>query len=122
MRIKIDNIDIISDNFRTIPVIRKGKPTQVSNADYAKCKKSLAELFNAARVNRNLPTYNSHIRITINAFTFKDITNIVKVIVDALELGKVIKNDRYVTEVHLFKNAIKRGERERVTVDVSGMI
>ena len=109
MNIKLPPMNIISDNERIIPIIMGGKPRAVSSPRYKKCKNELIRQMILQRDEATLHKWNSNIRIKIIAHTYKDITNISKIIVDSLEKAGIIENDRCVTVFLMVKIPIKRG-------------
>jgi len=60
-------------------------------------------------------------KITIMFKMYKDIDAPLKPVLDALETAGIITNDRYVTELHIHKETIKRGHPEAVKVWVEGV-
>lgn len=117
MNIEIKGYEIISDNERLIPIIVNNKPRLVTSAKYKKCKKELIKIIQS-QMPEHWNILNHEIEITIRAYTYKDVGNIIKVISDALEGAEVINNDRFVSDVHIHKVAIKRGQPDTVYIEL----
>jgi Holliday junction resolvase RusA-like endonuclease len=52
----------------------------------------------------------------VDAWMYQDYDNILKPITDALKLAKIIKDDRYVLNVSILKEPIKRGQLGKLDV------
>lgn len=94
-----------SDNDRKIPIIVRGKPMAVHPPEVLQYKESLYWILCAqgirvsepitALVKLNLAMYPQNNRV--------DIQNGLKVFADALQYAKVLKNDRQIIDIHLWK-------------------
>ncbi len=117
MTITLKDVNIVSDNCRLIPIVVKGRPRSVTSAEYKKCKKDLILMIKA-----QLPEWwepmSEGVEIEIGIQTYKDITNVAKVLLDALEGAGVMKNDRYVDILRMYKTPIKRGSLDTVTIEI----
>lgn len=117
MLIEIKDYKIVSDNKRLIPIIINNKPRSVTSAEYKKCKKELIEMIRG-QMPKDWIALNDNIKVTIKAYTYKDIWNILKVISDALEGAEVMRNDRYVYYANIQKIPIKRGQPDTVYIEI----
>jgi len=117
MIITLKDVNIVSDNCRIIPIIVKGKPRSVTSSEYKKCKADLIRM-----IQEQLPEWwepmSEGVEIEIGVQTYKDISNVGKVLLDALEGAGVIKNDRYVSTLRMYKTPIKRGSPDTVRIEI----
>lgn len=117
MTITLKDVNIVSDNCRLIPIVVKGRPRAVTSTEYKECKQGLIDM-----IREQLPEWwgalYGSVEIDIEIETYKDITNVAKVLLDALEGAGVIKNDRYVDTLHMHKTVIKRGSPDTVTIEI----
>ena len=83
MTITLKDVNIVSDNCRLIPIVVKGRPRSVTSSEYKKCKKDLILMIKA-----QLPSWwepmSEGVEIEIGIQTYKDISNVGKVLLDAL--------------------------------------
>jgi len=110
---------IVSDNQRTIPTIVNGHPRQVPSNEYKKCKDELIKWMKFETPPYHKP-FNNNIVIRGKVWTYKDITNILKILCDALEGAGIIENDRQITKCIIEKIPIKRGEIDSVEIGITG--
>ena len=117
MTITLKEINIVSDNRRMIPIVVKGRPRSVTSSEYKKCKADLIK-----RIQGQLPAWwepmSEGVEIEIEVQTYKDISNVGKVLLDALEGAGVIKNDRFVDILRMYKIPVKRGSPDTVKIEI----
>lgn len=106
MVIKLPPMNIVSDNERLIPVIRRSKvgrpyPQLVNNPKYDKCKDDLILIIKPQIPDDWKPSKN--VVWEIFARTYKDVTNILKILGDALEGAGVVSDDKYIGTVFVVK-------------------
>lgn len=114
MKFILENLKIVSDNKRSMP-IRMGRFIRiVSTKEYRECKADLTD--------RLLTQWDGNqfqdCEITVRVKTYKDILNIGKVLFDALEDVGIIKNDRYVLKAVFIKEPIKRNQDDYVEIEI----
>jgi len=114
MVIVIRDFQIVSDNERLIPVIMKGKPRVVTSGKYKKCKEQLRVLMREQMPEGYKPPEEPVIFMQVQ--TYKDIGNIAKVVMDALEGAGVIKNDRDILRLDVEKIKAKRGASDSLYI------
>jgi Holliday junction resolvase RusA-like endonuclease len=117
MIINLKDVNIVSDNRRLIPIVVKGRPRSVTSAEYKKCKEDLIRM-----IREQLPEWwepmSEGVEIEIGVHTYKDLSNVAKVICDALQGAKVIKNDRYIDILRMYKTPTKRGSLDTVSIEI----
>ncbi len=119
MTIEIPPMKIVSDNDRLIPVIdrvRYNALRVVTSGVYKRCKESLIKIIQA-----QIPaTWEPSDDIVLELFvhTYKDATNILKILCDALEGAGVVKNDRHITTLFVCKYPVKRGQPDVVKMRI----
>lgn len=121
MVIDIPPMQIISDNERLVPVIMKLKsgkiyPRMVTSAAYKKCKKDLIRLMKSQIPKGWEPSDNIVWELFVH--TYKDVTNILKILGDSMEGAGVVKNDRHLGTVFIVKYFEKRGSEDRVKMRI----
>ena len=106
MVIEIPPMKIVSDNERLIPVIHKRKggqiyPQLVNNPKYDKCKDDLILIIKPQIPDDWKPSKN--IVWEVYARTHKDVTNILKILGDALQGAGVVTDDKHIGTVFVVK-------------------
>ena len=123
MIIEIPPMKIVSDNERLVPVImgkgEKKYPRNVTSKVYDKCKESLIRIMQAQIPSDWKPGKN--VAVTLFVHTYKDITNILKILMDALEGAGGVENDRYITTLFVLKHPVKRGQLDEVRMTILNM-
>lgn len=106
---KLEDIKMISENNRQVP-IRTGKTLRlISTKEYRNYKKLLTDFFLLSNISEETPIFKDFsAKLTIH--TYKDLTNLIKPIFDALEESNLINNDRYLLNCQLIKIPIKKGK------------
>ncbi len=105
----INIVKLVSANKR----IESGKNRFYSNSEYKTCKESLIFMFQqqAKKILFDKTfTKPCHLKLTLHAYM--DTSNALKVIEDALEKAKIIKNDDLIREHSLKRTKIKRGSMD----------
>jgi Holliday junction resolvase RusA-like endonuclease len=103
----------ISDNRRIIP----GKQGRfVSNPAYRAFKESVAWECKAHGEYFDCPV---SVRLTIAISPRMDAQDVIKPVLDALELAGVIRNDRQVKHFQFHREPKQRGEQDRITIYVT---
>lgn len=121
MVIEIPPMQIVSDNDRLVPVIMKLKsgkiyPRVVPSTPYKNCKKDLIKI-----MQRQIPSGwvpSEDIVLEVFMHTYKDATNILKILCDSLEGAGVVKNDRHITTLFVCKYLVKRGQLDAVRMRI----
>ena len=119
MTIEIPPMKIVSDNERLVPVIMgkvKKYPRNVTAADYKYCKQYLVEVMKDQIPSDWKPGKDVVVEVFVH--TYKDITNILKILMDALEGAGGVENDRYITTLLVVKYPVKRGQPDVVKMRV----
>jgi Holliday junction resolvase RusA-like endonuclease len=101
----IKNIEIITANKRLIPAHGRF----ISNPKYTAFKK---HLFAMTRNIKLKPCY----RISIYVECFCDIDNVIKPVLDALQMRGVIEDDKDVVMLEVDKTAIPKNKQGRIVV------
>jgi len=108
----LKNIVLASVNARTV----KGCGGRLRTSDeYRVCKECLAVLFRKYRTDNTFP---GPVVVWLAIETAKDIDSTIKVILDALQIAEVYKNDKQIDCLHVYRKKIKRGQFEAVNVKV----
>lgn len=114
IKFKIDGLDLVSDNDRLAPT-RGGR--LYATAKYKAYKNALVTL-----IRLQLPlvweTFPKYFGVRIIVWTYKDQSNLIKAVLDALECAGIITNDRYCDRLYMVKHALKKGETERMKIEV----
>lgn len=100
-----ENIKIISSNRRLI----QARGRFISNPDYAAFKKELCLMIRPVKLD-------PHYHLEIYAECYADADNIIKPVIDSLELRGVIDNDRNVVRVDMHKVHIPKGKPGMIIV------
>ena len=125
MVLNIPPMKIISDNERLVPVVMKGKGGKshylrtVTSGPYKRCKAVLIRIMEEQIPPGWKPSENIVLEVFVH--TYKDATNILKILCDALEESGVVKNDRHITTLFVCKFPIKRGQPDVVKLRVVNM-
>ncbi len=121
MVIEIPPMKIVSDNDRLVPVIMKLKsgkiyPRMVTSAPYKKCKEKLTRIMKSQIPKGWEPSDDIVWELFVH--TYKDVTNILKILGDSLEDAGIVKNDRHLGTVFIVKYFEKRGSDDRVKMRI----
>ena len=124
MTIEIPPMEIVSDNERLVPVIRYSKvgkqyPAMVLNTKYDICMKQLVGIMKEQIPSDWVPSKD--IVWELFARTYKDVTNLLKILGDSMEKAGVIKNDADLTTVFIVKYKAKRGSLDNVRMRIDNL-
>ena len=114
IKFQIDGISLISDNRRHT---RSNWGTIMSTTSYRKYKEDLI-IFFRSQLPIGWETIQGAFGVRIKVWTYKDQSNLIKAILDALEGAGVIKNDRYCDRLYMIKEAQKKNEPEKIKIEV----
>ena len=115
----LNDIKMISENKRHSMAKIKGVMRIISTAEYRDYKAYLIDYF---RVKKTEPTITGKFRANLIVRTYKDLTNLDKPILDALEKAGVIENDRYLSGFDKHEKVfIKKGQPDSFTIKVYGV-
>ena len=113
--IVLTDIKLISDNERIQPSKRG---VFVASKAYRDCKKMLTEYFNLMAIKQGIRNPLKEVSIYYKITTYKDMSNLFKIINDSLEKAGVIENDRYILKMVAEKVPIKRGQPDSLVLGV----
>jgi hypothetical protein len=113
IKLKAENFKLIGANRRLIPA----KSRWINNPEYATTKIFMYFAFTNCQVE-NTECLKNNICIDIDVWTYLDIDNTIKPIVDTIQEIGIIKNDREVIELHVVKHKVKRGQLDKVEVKI----
>ena len=114
-RADFDHIKLCSVNAKNF-VTKQGRI--VSSTDYRKCKEVLTQLFEVKKRECGLKKPIKYSAIVYHIGTYKDSSNCIKVIEDALQCAGVIENDRDILHFIVHKKHQKRGSWDSLKVEV----
>ena len=106
-------------------IARRGKHIVIcKSAEYQQSQSDLVNMIRQYCLLNNIELEEYHfkknIEIKIAIWTYKDIDNCLKQILDALGLAKIIKNDRDIIRLLVIKHPVKRGTPEDILIEISG--
>ena len=81
------------------------------SSEYRRFKR---DLVNCCRKVIILPPYS----IIISQKTYKDIDATIKILLDSLQQARVIKDDKFIINLHIIKIPILKGQPESLKIDV----
>ncbi len=111
----LTDLNMISENKRLI--LSRGR--LISNSEYRDYKQFLIDYF---KLTNKEPMIKGSFRASLVIHTYKDLTNLIKPIFDALEGAEVIENDRHLTGFDEFeKVTLKKGQPDSFYVSVWGV-
>lgn len=117
IKLEANQIKLVSENIRLAPNWKAKR--MYSTNEYVSCFMFLHAEFRKSRdlQELGLQTFKKP-KIKIEVWTYLDITNYEKMIVDILEKMGLFSNDRIVEDVHSIKHTIKKGHLCNVKVEI----
>ena len=113
-----DPIDIPSDNIRVAPLSIGGMCRIVPGGKYKRSKAAIIRQIQNQMPPLYVPITN-WVHVYIYIATWKDLSNVAKVLLDSLQEAGVFKDDKQVVHLVMNKHRIKRTGRERVEIQVT---
>jgi Holliday junction resolvase RusA-like endonuclease len=121
INLSINNWKIPSDNEKYS--LRKNRKTGryfIGNSkNYTDIKKAMITNFKAQSKGQ---TISGHFSMTIHMCTYKDMTNLFKIIMDSIEGAGIIDNDRDLVSLKAVKKPEKKGSREVIKITLEAVI
>lgn len=116
LQICLANAVLVSVDERVIPIYKKGKPHIILSRAYRKCIDALTKQIRAMLPD-DFEIFTQNIVVHLEISTRKDLDNVLKPIIDAMQHAKIIKNDSRVVQINARKKAIQNnGESVFITV------
>lgn len=105
---------LVSDNRR---IMRSRHGMVINTKQYRNFKHDLKYIIRS-RMGSGFETVNEPFGVRIKVWTSKDAQNLIKPVMDALEIAGSIKNDGLLRELYLVKQKIKRGLPEQIVIEL----